>query len=113
MSGVLMHTMRRFMRHPPREHPIAGAATISEVLGVYFTDVASDRVLRGGSWQSSVETLRVAARHGAPLSEGGYGTGRFSVCAARGCPCGCPCYLADGSARRQHDRLRRASHLYL
>ena len=54
-----------FYEASPREHPIAGAATISEVLGVYFTDVASDRVLRGGSWQSSVETLRVAARHGA------------------------------------------------
>ena len=53
-----------FYEASPREHPIAGAGTISEVLAAYFTDVTSGRVLRGGSWQSGVETLRVAARPG-------------------------------------------------
>ena len=51
-----------FYEASPREHPIAGAGTISEVLAAYFTDVASGRVLRGGSWQGGVEMLRVAAR---------------------------------------------------
>ena len=53
-----------FYEASPREHPIAGAGTISEVLAAYFTDVTSGRVLRGGSWQGGVETLRVAARPG-------------------------------------------------
>ena len=53
-----------FYEASPREHPIAGVETVSEVLAAYFTDVASGRVLRGGSWQGSVETLRVAARPG-------------------------------------------------
>ena len=53
-----------FYEASPREHPIAGAGTISEVLAAYFTDVASGRVLRGGSWQAGVEMLRVAARPG-------------------------------------------------
>ena len=53
-----------FYEASPREHPIAGAGTISEVLAAYFTEVTSGRVLRGGSWQGGVETLRVAARPG-------------------------------------------------
>ena len=48
----------------PRENPIAGAETITDALASYFTDVKSPRVLRGGSWRSSAEELRVAARPG-------------------------------------------------
>lgn len=48
----------------PRENPIAGAETIADVLASYFTDVKSPRVLRGGSWRSSADELRVAARPG-------------------------------------------------
>ena len=47
-----------------REHPIVGAETVAEVLDAYFTDITSDRVLRGGGWQSDVEMLRVARRVG-------------------------------------------------
>ena len=48
----------------PRENPIAGADTIPDALGSYFTDVKSPRVLRGGSWRSAAPELRVAARNG-------------------------------------------------
>ena len=48
----------------PRENPIAGAETITDALASYFTDVKSPRVLRGGSWRSRAEELRVAARPG-------------------------------------------------
>ncbi len=66
-----------FYEASPREHPVAGAGTISEVLDIYLMDVTSERVLRGGNWQGSVETLRVAARPGqlspkASLSEVGF-----------------------------------------
>ena len=53
-----------FYEVSPREHPIVGTETVSEVLNVYFTDITSDRVLRGGGWQSDVEMLRVAGRFG-------------------------------------------------
>ena len=53
-----------FYKVSPREHPIVGTETVSEVLNVYFTDITSDRVLRGGGWQSDVEMLRVAGRFG-------------------------------------------------
>ena len=53
-----------FYETSSREHPIAGAETVSEVLDVYLTDITSDRVSRGGGWQSDVETLRIAGRFG-------------------------------------------------
>ena len=53
-----------FYEVSPREHPIVGAKTVSEVLDVYFTDISRDRVLRGGGWQNDVEILRVAGRFG-------------------------------------------------
>ena len=51
-----------FYEASPREHPIAGVETIAEVLEAYLTNIATERVLRGGSWQSDVDMLRVAAR---------------------------------------------------
>ena len=50
-----------FYRNSPRRNPIAGAASISDVVDNY-TNVKYSRVLRGGSWLSPVHYVRVANR---------------------------------------------------
>ena len=48
-----------FYRNPVHRNPIAGAASISDVINNY-TNVKSYRVLRGGSWFVAAQLVRVA-----------------------------------------------------
>ena len=50
-----------FYRNPVHRNPIAGAASISDVINNY-TNVKSSRVVRGGSWGAAARYVRVAGR---------------------------------------------------
>ena len=64
-----------FYLNSPRENPISGANSISQVIS-NFTNVTTDRVLRSGSWGSDPRYLRVANRFGfIPASASGSGGG--------------------------------------
>ena len=52
---------RNFYVTSPRTNPISGADTADQVIDNY-TDIRSYRVLRGGSWSSSSQHLRVSYR---------------------------------------------------
>ena len=52
---------RNFYVTSPRKNPISGAETAAEVIDNY-NDIRSYRVLRGGSWSSSSQHLRVSYR---------------------------------------------------
>ena len=57
-----------FYATSPPQNPIAGGQHINLLLDNY-TDVNSDRVLRGGSWSNSTRFVRVASRrNGTPAS---------------------------------------------
>ena len=50
-----------FYAHSPRENPLAGKMTLREVLTNY-SNVTTERVLRGGGWSNPAWFLRVADR---------------------------------------------------
>ena len=66
-----------FYGSSPRRNPIAGAYSISDIADK-FTNVRNFRVLRGGSWGSEAQRIRVAHRDGYPPS---------CACAFRGFRC--------------------------
>ena len=63
-----------FYRNPVHRNPIAGAASISDVINNY-TNVKSSRVLRGGSWDGPAQRVRVANRLGSTPSSTYYVSG--------------------------------------
>ena len=54
-----------FYRASPRENPLAGDKTVDWIIN-NFTDVKTDRVLRGGAWATDPKFLRVADRYRSP-----------------------------------------------
>ena len=63
-----------FYRNPVHRNPIAGTASISDVINNY-TNVKSTRVLRGGSWFISVQNVRVDSRGWSSPTNAGFGIG--------------------------------------
>ena len=53
---------RGFYARSPRRNPVSGAESPSQIVNM-FTRVKSSRVLRGGSWFSGAQSLRVANRY--------------------------------------------------
>lgn len=54
-----------FYRNSPQRNPIAGVDSITNLIN-NFTDIKSDRVLRGGDWVFGPQYLRVSDRYWAP-----------------------------------------------
>ncbi len=63
-----------FYKRSPRRNPLAGAMTLREVIANY-QNVKGSRVLRGGSWHTDAQSLRVAYRATSAPTDTGSGLG--------------------------------------